>query len=55
MVRRQLRNQHGASMVEYGLLIAVIAVIVVAGAILLGNNLNVLFNNAAGTVANPGG
>ena len=34
------RDEEGASMPEYALLVALIAVVVIAGATLLGNNIN---------------
>lgn len=46
-------REDGATMVEYGLIVAVIALIVVAGAFLLGTNLNTLFNDTATCVATP--
>ena len=46
------RNDEGATMVEYGLLVAVIAIVVVVGAALLGHNLLNLFNRTANEVAN---
>jgi pilus assembly protein Flp/PilA len=42
----------GATMVEYGLLVAVIAVVVVGGATTLGTDLSTLFNSLGGKV-NP--
>ena len=38
------RTQRGASAVEYGLLIALIAIVMVGGVALIGNNLGDLFN-----------
>jgi len=37
-------------MVEYGLLVALIALVAIVGVTLLGTNLNSLFNNVAGSV-----
>ena len=46
---RTLQNQdRGAAMPEYGLLVALIAIIVAAGATTLGLNLLTEFNNLAG-------
>lgn len=42
-----IRNEEGASSVEYGLLIAGIAVAVMTAVYTLGTNLNTLFNSAA--------
>jgi pilus assembly protein Flp/PilA len=46
----QLRREEGQTMAEYGILIAVIALVVIAAAILLGGNLKTLFNSTAGSV-----
>jgi pilus assembly protein Flp/PilA len=48
--RRSDEVERGATMVEYGLLVAFIAVVVLAGATLLGTNLNTLFSSVAGKV-----
>ena len=37
-------------MVEYGLLVALIALVAIVGVTTLGTNLNTLFNNAAGSI-----
>ncbi|MGZ8375788.1 MAG: Flp family type IVb pilin [Gemmatirosa sp.] len=52
-VRRFLRNDDGATMAEYALLVAVIAIVAVAGAKLLGANVNTKLNEAATKVATP--
>ena len=52
-VRRFVRDEVGASMAEYALLIAVIALVAVAGAKTLGTTLNTKFDSAATTIANP--
>ena len=41
------KDEQGASMVEYGLLVALIALVAVAGVILVGDNLLVFFNDLA--------
>jgi pilus assembly protein Flp/PilA len=43
----RLRSEGGQTMAEYGILIAVIAVIVVIAAALLGTNLSNLFSHSA--------
>ncbi len=48
MLVTRLRNQEGQTMAEYGILIAVIAVIVVLAATLLGSNISSLFNSTGG-------
>jgi pilus assembly protein Flp/PilA len=45
-----LMNEEGQGMVEYGLIIALVAVIVIAGISLLGNNIGKVFNNIAGNI-----
>jgi pilus assembly protein Flp/PilA len=45
-----LRDQDGATMVEYGLLIGFIALVVIGAVQLLGHNLSSIFNTVAGTV-----
>ena len=39
----RVRNEAGQTMAEYGLLLAVIAVVVVAAALILGNSISSLF------------
>ena len=41
------KDEEGASMVEYGLLVALIAIVCITMVALLGTNLNTLFSNAA--------
>lgn len=43
-------GDRGATAVEYGLIVALIAIVVVAALILLGGNLSTLFNRAAASV-----
>jgi pilus assembly protein Flp/PilA len=47
-----LQEEEGASMVEYGLLVALIALVVAVGAGVLGNAISAKFNSAATTVNN---
>jgi pilus assembly protein Flp/PilA len=44
------RKEEGASLAEYGLLLALIAVICIAAISLLGNNISKVFNFIAGTI-----
>ncbi len=48
LINSLARDEEGAALVEYGLLVALIAVACVAAATLLGNNISLLFNNLAG-------
>ena len=43
-------EDRGASAVEYGLLVALIAVVIIAAVILLGNNLSSIFNKTANSI-----
>ncbi|MGX1770386.1 Flp family type IVb pilin [Dietzia sp. NPDC055343] len=42
------RKDRGATAVEYGLMVGLIAVVIIAGVTLLGDNLQTMFNNIAG-------
>jgi pilus assembly protein Flp/PilA len=53
-LRVRLEADRGATMVEYGLLIVLIAVVVSAAAFILGGNLANLFNRVAGCLAAGG-
>lgn len=44
------QKERGATAVEYGLLVALIAVVIIAGVTLLGDNLLAMFNDIAGKV-----
>ena len=46
-VKNFLRDEEGASAVEYGLLVAGIAVVVMASVYLIGTNLNTMFAQVA--------
>ncbi len=48
-----LRNETGASAVEYGLLVALIAAVIVGAVTLLGGNLQATFNYIASIVLKP--
>lgn len=47
-VKKFVRDESGASAIEYGLLASLIALGIVAGATALGGALNTLFNDIAG-------
>ena len=44
------KNEEGQGMVEYGLIIALVAIIVIAGITLLGENIGKLFNTVSGSI-----
>jgi len=45
-----LRNDRGATAVEYGLMVALIAIVIIVAVTLLGTNLSSLFNRTATAV-----
>ncbi|WP_299442791.1 Flp family type IVb pilin [uncultured Phycicoccus sp.] len=47
---QQLRSEKGATAVEYGLMVALIAIVIIVAVALLGGNLSTLFNSVAGSV-----
>ena len=54
--RRSRRNERGASLVEYALLVALIAVVCIVAVSLMGGNLNKNYSRDASSVAaTPGG
>ena len=50
-VRRFVRDEEGATMAEYALLVAVIALVALAGAKTLGNSISNRLTNAAGNIS----
>ena len=44
------RDERGATAVEYGLMVALIAIVIIAAVMLLGSNLNNLFQKVAVSV-----
>ncbi len=49
--RRFLKSEKGQGMVEYGLIIALVAIVVIAAIVLLGGNLTGIFNKTANTLS----
>jgi pilus assembly protein Flp/PilA len=49
-LKSMIRDEEGATMVEYGLLVALIAMVALAAVTLLGQHLSTLFNTVAGTI-----
>jgi pilus assembly protein Flp/PilA len=45
-----VKGEEGATMVEYGLMLALIAIVAMAGATLIGKNANTLFSTTANTL-----
>ena len=48
MFARFVKDESGATAIEYGLIAALIALAIITGATLLGTNLNAKFNQIAG-------
>lgn len=44
------RHEKGATAVEYGLMVALISIVIIVAVALLGTNLSALFNTAANSV-----
>ncbi|MBP0593728.1 Flp family type IVb pilin [Paraburkholderia sp. LEh10] len=51
LIRAFAREEDGVTAIEYGLLAALIAVAIVAGAGLVGTNLNAMFNSIGNKLA----
>jgi pilus assembly protein Flp/PilA len=49
-LKSMIRDDEGATMVEYGLLVAFIAMVALVAVKVLGTNLSSLFNTVAGSV-----
>ncbi|EQB12548.1 hypothetical protein L288_02505 [Sphingobium quisquiliarum P25] len=49
---RMLKNEEGATAIEYGLIAALIAVAAIGAMTSLGNNLKTTFNTTSGALAN---
>ena len=50
MLQRFIREEEGATMVEYGLMVALIAIVIIAAVVLLGSSLSSLFSTVAKSV-----
>jgi pilus assembly protein Flp/PilA len=50
LMTRFVAEEDGATAVEYGLMVALIAVVIIGAVTLLGGNLNDLFNQIAGAL-----
>jgi pilus assembly protein Flp/PilA len=50
-LRSFIRNEDGATMVEYGLMLALIAIVCILAVTAIGTNANVVFQNSADALA----
>ena len=46
-IKRFLKNEEGVTAIEYGLIAALIALVIIISVALVGTNLNAAFNNVA--------
>lgn len=51
----RMRSDRGATAVEYGLMVALIAVAIITAVVLLGDNLSAMFDGVATEVEAPAG
>ncbi len=49
-IKNFFKDESGATAVEYGLMVSLIAVVIIAAVTLLGGNLAALFTNVAGQI-----
>ena len=49
-LRNFVRNEEGATMVEYGLMLALIAIVCIVAITLVGDQSNITFNNVGGSL-----
>jgi pilus assembly protein Flp/PilA len=54
LLKKLWRDEEGASAVEYGLMVALIAVVIITAVSLLGTNLSSRFNQVATSVGSAG-
>jgi pilus assembly protein Flp/PilA len=54
LVSRFLKDESGATAIEYGLIAALISVALITGATALGSKLNIMFNNLSVTMDQAG-
>jgi pilus assembly protein Flp/PilA len=54
-IRKFLKSDKGATAIEYGLIAALIAVVIIAALQLTGNSLKKVFNNVGGTLSSTVG
>ena len=53
-LKKLMKDEEAPTAVEYALMVACIAVVIIAGAFLLGTNTNNRFNTMAGSVSSAG-
>ena len=53
LMKRFIREEAGVTAIEYGLIAALIALVIAAAVILVGNQLNITFNKIGNCVTTP--
>ena len=53
LIKRFIREEEGVTAIEYGLIAALIALVIAAAVILVGNDLKIVFNKIANCLAAP--
>lgn len=53
LIKNFIREEDGVTAIEYGLIAALIAIVIIAGVTAVGTKLNATFNTIAGKVAIP--
>jgi pilus assembly protein Flp/PilA len=51
LIKRFLKDESGATAIEYGLIVALIAVVIISAVTAVGTNLSTKFNSAATSIA----
>ena len=54
-ISRFVKNESGATAIEYGLIAALISVVIIAALQLTGSSLQLVFNNVASTLSSAAG
>lgn len=54
LIKRFAKNESGATAIEYGLIAALIAVVIITAVTLVGTNLGTVFNNIATKLSGKG-
>lgn len=54
LVARFVKDESGATAIEYGLIAALISVAIIGGATALGSNIDATFNSVAGSINTAG-
>ena len=53
LIKRFIREEEGVTAIEYGLIAALIAIVIAASVILVGNDLKIVFNKIANCLSAP--